>query len=361
LTGFATTYAGSLGINPGDTLNPDGSVSIGLLPANPANVNGAEPAANTPGAGASPDGITVSGTLNGTNHNFQQRSYFNAVPILNGGNTSTPLPDFKASNTPCTTGNCQQTVYTPASGPTFNLLGDGIMGNEFTNLDNSNYWYSLSTGTGANSATITIPVGIFGVTNVNTMLNTAGGNTTGGTLGSLLGDSAYASITFTFNSAADGSGTADGTETLLLVNGVTQRNIMDGAGAGYANTLCGTNSSITGSCSYNVTDPNNSSTYAVVVGNEWNSSANVGAATGDTSTMVLDYQDFPIFSEYQGAYLTSVSITDTGTASGATFSREVLSGVTVDTISSAPEPSTILMLLGGFGVIAVVSFRRRRV
>src|ERR1700733_9864816 len=73
LTGITSMYAGSLGINPGDYLNPDGSVSIGLMPT--------------------VDGLTASG--------FAAGKLQNQTAILNGGTTSLPQ-----TSTSCAS-NCQ--------------------------------------------------------------------------------------------------------------------------------------------------------------------------------------------------------------------------------------------------------------
>jgi len=78
-------------------------------------------------------------------------------------------------------------------------------------------WYTASTGTtGAAVSTLNVPVGIFGVQSVSTMLNTIGGFTTGGTAicangapvgtaGCTADAAAYATITFEFD-ATDPTG-----------------------------------------------------------------------------------------------------------------------------------------------------------
>ena len=139
-------YAGSLGINPGDYLNPDGSVSIGLLPT----------------AGSINDGITASG--------FAAGKLQNQTAILNGGTTQ-----LAETSTSCAS-NCQggstsgspapgtATIFMPAGAPEFSLLGDGVDTNSVQD------W--ISTRSGATTTTLTIPIGIFGVADVSTMLNT---------------------------------------------------------------------------------------------------------------------------------------------------------------------------------------------
>lgn len=325
LTGIATTYAGSLGINPGNVLNPDGTVSIGLLP-NTGIPNGTPLTAN-------PDGITGSG--------FAQRNYFGSAVVLNGAQVNPLLPGHA---TACAA-NCQNTIYAPGSVPEFNLLGDNVFADK---ANNSNFWYSVSAGTGAGASTITIPIGIFGVNTISTMLNTAGGVTTGGTIGG--NANAYASISFQFN-ATDATGLT-GTnvfETFALLNGTTQRNILDGLG-GYASTI---------SSSYTATDMGTAAgtNYTVKTGNDWIGTVNsAGTGVPINSTMVLDYQMFPVLNAYRSDFLVAVIVTDTGTGSGVNFSHEILSGITVTT----PEPSTVLMVLSGFGAIGLARLRRRR-
>ena len=324
-------YAGSLGINPGDYLNPDGSVSIGLLPT----------------AGSINDGVTTSG--------FNATTLTNSLFVVNApGGGSASLPQ---TSTACAT-NCQggitsappytpgtATIFQPAGAPEFNLLGDTASAVAMQD------WASASNGTGSPS-TITIPVGIFGVSDVSTMLNTVGGLTTGGTVCTTnnglnagtgcTNTASYAYITLNFSTTASGATTQ--TETFALINGLTQANILDGATAGTSGS--------TGD--YNVTYLGQ--TYAVDTGEVWSSKITGGANANDT--LVLDAQEFPVFSQFQSLYLTSVSITDTGSANPGTSNHEMLSAVTVD---PTPEPSTLLLLGAGLGAIGVTRFRRKSV
>lgn len=351
-------YAGSLGINPGDYLNPDGTVSIGLLP------NVGTPSGN--GLTSNPDGIT------GTN--FTQTNYEANTSILFGSTVNTPQ-----SAVTCTS-NCQggqtsanptpgaSTIFVPSQAPEFDLLGDATFADR--GLTNTAW---ISTGTGGVNSTLTIPVGIFGVNDVATLLNTTGGVTSGGTVcaGATVTATAnttctntrvYSYVTLEFNHT-DPTG-ATGTnlfETVSLVNGVTQRNILDGTCvAGSSGTLCtGTGPLATAQSNGLVVDPNTGVMYTIVAQNDFTGTVfNNTKANGapNNSTMFLDAQLIPVFSEYTGNYLVSVSITNTGNNSGANYNEEVLSGITA-TVS--PEPSTILMLLGGIGLMAAIRLRRK--
>jgi PEP-CTERM motif len=328
LTGFATTYAGSLGINPGDYLNPDGSVSIGLMPNLGTMLTGTANSA---------DGLTGSF--------WGQRNYY-GTGLLAGATVTNLLPQTSSA---CAA-NCQgglttappytansATIYQPSGAPEFNLLGDNAFADAATTAD---AW--ISTSSASATGTLTIPVGIFGVTSIDTMLNQVGTGTSTGTVCvgtnnglnagvGCSGTNSYAYLTLTFTTTG---GASAGTEIFALMNGVTQRNVMDAAGD---NTLNG----------YNVVDT--SGTYAVTEGQLYTSPTSAGG------TMVLDYQAFPVFTEYQGDVLSSISISS---VKGTTASQELLSAITVDT---APEPSTIVMLFGGLGVIGLARLRRSRV
>jgi hypothetical protein len=353
-------YAGSLGINPGDYLNPDGSVSIGLL----GNVG----AGSGTGLVSNPDGIT------GTN--FTQTSYDASGAILYGAQANVPQ-----TLGPTCTVNCQggqtvahpvagaSTIFVPPSAPEFDLLGDGTWNNRGAS---NTAW--ISTGTGGATSTLTIPVGIFGVNDVATLLNTTGGVMTGGTVcaGATITATAnttctntrsYSYVTLEFNHTdPTGLTGTDLFETVSLVNGVTQRNILDGTCVNGSASFCtGTGALATTQSNGLVMDPNTGIMYTIVAQNDFTGSTsnNIHGTNGpaNNSTMFLDAQLIPVFSEYSGNYLVSVSITNTGTSSGANYNEEVLSGLTV---TASPEPSTILMLLGGIGVMAASRLRRKK-
>jgi len=327
LTGFATMYAGSLGINPGNILNPDGSVSIGIAPTGnlAANMN-------------NPEGITGS--------NFRTNNYTGSTNILNSGTPTTPLPNSSVAcnvgmndtygnpipfNNPAVKG-CEGTLFTPANAPEFYLLGDRTVADKSTS---ANYWVTI----GDNAGVITIPVGIFGVNAVSTMLNTTSGLTTGNAANHPTGS--YADIVLRFSSSATGTG-SDSYETIALINGVTQRNILSGLGGTASST----------SASYTATDMLNANTYSVRTGQVYSSPFTGSSSTPSSGTMVLDYQTFSVLSAYQNMYLVSVTINDNG---ASTTNREILSALSVTT----PEPSTILMFMGGLGALGLARLRRK--
>jgi len=317
------------------------------------------------GLTSNPDGIT------GTN--FSQTSYDVSGAILYGSSANVPQTAVT-----CTV-NCQggqttakpvlggSTIYQPASAPEFDLLGDG----SFADRGTSNTAW-ISTGNGVTS-TLTIPVGIFGVNDVATLLNTTGGVMTGGTVcaGATVTASAntsctntrsYSYVTLEFN-ATDPTGLTgtDLYETISLVNGVTQRNILDGTCVNGAGSFCsGTGALATTQSNGLVVDPTTGIMYTIGAENAFTGSTSANTkganAPANNTTMFLDAQLIPVFTEDTGTYLVSVSISNTGASSGANYSEEVLSGLTV---TASPEPSTILLLLGGLGVMAASRLRRK--
>jgi hypothetical protein len=352
-------YAGSLGINPGDYLNPNGSVSIGLLP----NVG----AASGLGLTSNPDGITGS--------NFTQTSYDANGSILFGSSSNVPQ-----TTGPACTANCQggqttatpvsgaSTIYTPAAAPEFDLLGDGSFADRATS---NTAW--ISTGNGVTSS-LTIPVGIFGVNDVATLLNTVGGVMTGGTVcagatttatanTTCTNTRSYSYVTLEFNKTdPTGLTGTDFYETVSLVNGVTQRNILDGTCVNGAGAFCSGTGTLASTLSNGaVVDPTTGIMYTIGAQNVFTGSTSANTkganAPANNTTMVLDAQLIPVFSEDTGDYLVSVTVTNTGASSGANYSEEVLSGLTV---TASPEPSTILLLLGGIGGVVGASRLRRK-
>jgi hypothetical protein len=184
------------------------------------------------------------------------------------------------------------------------------------------------------------------------MLNTVGGLTTGGTVCTTnnglnagtgcTNTASYAYITLNFSTTANGATLQS--ETFALINGLTQANILDGATAGTSGSTS----------DYNVTYLGH--TYAVDTGQVF--STTISGGTNANDTLVLDAQEFPVFEQFQSMYLTSVSITDTGSTNPGTSNHEVLSAVS---ITPTPEPSTLLLLGAGLGVIGASRFRRKSV
>jgi hypothetical protein len=195
---------------------------------------------------------------------------------------------------------------------------------------NSNVWAAPNTGT----SSITIPIGIFGVTNVYTMLNDEYG-VVGGT---------PTTVQFNFSNGSY--------ESFTLVNGQTIADSFDCIGGTcptYATTLSGGTYAETAG-----TDTGGTvSAFEVWAGTY--GGPGTGAYNNTNGDINLDAQNFSLGSTAAGLTLTNVVITDTA---GGTVkvSRDELSAITVQT---TPEPSTIFLVTAGIGAVGLL--RRRRV
>ena len=165
-------------------------------------------------------------------------------------------------------------------------------------------------------------MGVFGVTDVYTLINGFGPNA----------NQTGATVTFT--------GSAGASETFSLVNGINVRDFYQGA---YANTINGTTTQQV----FSMVDQGGANTGST----PQTSSAN----SGSSGTYVLDAQHFTLDPTFATQTLTGITITN-GSGSSANF----LSAVTV--ASPVPEASSFvslgLMLALGLGGLAVA--RRRK-
>ena len=233
-----------------------------------------------------------------------------------------------------------------AGGVTFNLINDAISGPP-------NFWAGTNDGAGVSgnpnpsTTTITIPMGIFGVTNVYTMLNDE------------YGVSGANNVDVTFNFGAGGLG---GSLTFDLVNGQVYADSFDCL-AGSGLSACALNNyamTVDSVHSFNAAGvqvvPSAGTATVSSLGVAWSGtySASTLAPYANTSgNLFLDAQNFYLGS-FAGSYLYNVVITDTNT--GLYTSRTELSAITV--ASSTPEPST--WLLFGTGIAAVFFVAKRR-
>jgi len=217
--------------------------------------------------------------------------------------------------------------FAKADGITFSMINENIAGT------NEGVWAAPNSGT----STITIPIGIFGVTNVYTMLNDEYG---------VIGASPT-TVQFNFSNGSN--------ELFTLVNGKTISDVFDcitGVCPTYATTLSPDEWSANGATDLgaNSTAPNVSA-FDVWAGTY---GQGTGAYTNTTGNVYLDAQDFYLGAGVSNLTLTNIVITDTAGANNL-VSRDILSAITVQTI---PEPSTIFLLLSGTGVVGLL--RRRK-
>jgi hypothetical protein len=236
------------------------------------------------------------------------------------------------------------------------MISDGTNGNA-----SNNAWEALST------ATITVPIGISNVTDVQTLM---------GNLWGLAGANST-DITFNFGTSSNASSFND-VVTVDLTNAGISGSSPSGqigtfvdcttAGSSSCNTtyavgpLAGTSTpttvfnSVTQPTGVTVTTGNLASNlFGASNGNSYNS-ANGSIFLGTSGNVSVDDQDFllgSLVTPSASEYLVSIQVTE---EVGGTSSRTALSAITVNT---TPEPSTILLFLSGFGALGLARLRRR--
>lgn len=267
-----------------------------------------------------------------------------------------------ANNTGVFTGYTQTGVV--ASGdtlggsgrPTFAMIAGDNISDSKSATDSANFWGSTNTGT----SSIVVPVGIFDVSDVWTMLQ----NEWGG-LGAQ-----DTSVTFNFGSTSN----ATSGLTSVTVN-LNNENISSGTGEIRAAVDCSGVTTTTCSSSTNprATPLETGVTIDGVTVNTISNLANSAYTTangfyaGTTGTAKLDGQQFVFGTTYASDWLVSMTVTEnnglsctgSGCLTGGPYSQTALTAITVDTaIASAPEPGTILLLVAGLGCIGALRLRR---
>jgi len=299
----------------------------------------------------SPNCITGS-TSGSLTRSFDGQEFANATPAAtvfagqNGNNGASP-----------------GTLTDSADGVTFAMISQSST--------NSNLWAVNST-----SAVITLPVGIFGVQNVWTMLNDYFGK-------SGVSDTVV-KFTFSSVSATDTNASQDTTVTFDLVNGTQIRSAVDCSttmsgetstqisncnSLDFATTLA-PSSSLNGSVNVNNTGATNQA-YTILTNNLFSSvytNATLAPYANTEGNVVLDDQGFEFGTQFSNDYLVSITVSDPNylvcsSAPCLTASRSALTAVSVQTaaqLGSTPEPSTVFLLLGGLGTLGFARFRRNK-
>jgi hypothetical protein len=227
--------------------------------------------------------------------------------------------------------------------------------------------------------TLTVPVGIYDVSSVSTMLQDFWASTTatdlaGAPLGAG-GNGQSTAVTFEFSTASDGSGT-DYFETVYLTNG---KDIRAGITCGDGTVNCASEGVGTYATGYLATDTltdYQSGTYAGMLSGTTNGTVsetftpNVYSAsfTGgglanayssvQTGSVQLDEQTFNFGSTYVSDYLVAVIIDNQMYPGTSIGSKASLSAITVNQVT--PEPSTIFLLMAGLGSIGLGRLRLRK-
>jgi hypothetical protein len=259
-----------------------------------------------------------------------------------------------------TISTCTPTTGYPYGEQTVNPSNEFATANSVTfaminQATNIGAWAAPTSGT----SSITIPIGIFGVTDVDTMLNDEYGVSGGSPI----------TVKFNFSSGAGDTGTLS-SESFTLINGEVYRDGFDctaGTCPAYVTTLSTLSANVTDAFSTTGTDDGRANTVTagtayVTAFNVWSGTytGGTGAYNQTNGTLFLDAQDFTLGSAASGVYLNNFVITDTA-GSTTRVSKDALSAVTVfeATSTSTPEPSTVLLLVTGIGAMCLIRRRRK--
>jgi hypothetical protein len=228
------------------------------------------------------------------------------------------MPDYQ--------GGFQQFTDTNNSAtPTFGMLQDGTTGD--------NLWAS-GNGSTTGATSIVVPVNVSGVSAAYILLNDYFG----------VSGSAY-QVVFNYSNGS--------TDTFNLTAGV---NIDDA-------TQCGSTASPTwegtGNCTNYLQSTSATSTDNAWTANYTNTSVNTTPYSGTTGNLAISDLTFNV-SAFSSDILSSITVTEENNL--ANSSKLGLSAITVAGSNATvvtPEPSTVLLLLAGLGVIAFLGQRRR--
>jgi len=262
-----------------------------------------------------------------------------------------------AANCTANSGTVQTSLpYTGAGTPEYMAGANGITFAmiDQASLPNSSLWTTSNSATA--TSIITIPMGIFGVTDVYTMLNDNFG---------VQGATPASTITVAFQFSS-------GTETFSLVDGAVIRDSWEcTSGTGVSNAAGGCQNyqtsngsggffdkldtthtyhedgTTTGSSAATVT------AFNVITTAYSNIIAGANPYKNTSGNIYLDAQHFSFGSAYAGASLNSIVITDTVTQ--ASQSRVELSAIDY----SAPEPGTVFLFVSGLGLVGLVRRQRK--
>jgi len=296
-------------------------------------------------------GNCVAGSTTG----YVERNYDSILfsGATNNSGATTPVPFTGYTQT-----GGEASGLTATGGATFAMLSDGQAVSGVSN----NYWGS--NGINGASDSIVVPIGVFGATDVWTMLDnqwgTMGGNDT--------------TVTFNFGTSANQTTGLTSVAVALTNNNGTASN-GELRAAMSCSTTPGTECSPTtnprGTTASGTTINGVTVNEGVVFSTFLYTNATGVFYGGSAGKVRLDDQQFLLPSADSNLWLVSMTVTENNANSpqsaallggGALPSETALSAITVDFNSSSvatPEPTTILLLFSGLGAIGLRRLRRK--
>jgi hypothetical protein len=292
------------------------------------------------------NGLTTAYVTGGATGGWSQRPYMSGL-FSSVTNSGVGLP----TTTNTTGAPAGPQTMTDAGGIVFSMINDGPV------ALNSTYNYIWASQNGGAPGTINVPVNVFGVQEIYVMLNDYTG---------------YAGLNATIN-----FNFASGTDSITLANlanglGAFRSAVQCTAATGTTNCPSTTpNGNVVSTSTPSTVNTNVSGNATIVtkaiyrntysggaVGQSNDYYNNLTTAGSSSGNIMLDELKFTFSTNYSNTTLLSISITPgsvAGTTPGTQNDRLGLSAITVTT---TPEPSS--MILFGTGFMALAGFGRRR-
>jgi len=234
------------------------------------------------------------------------------------------------------------------------MISDGV--NTQASNQSNNYWQSL--GTGATTDTMVIPIGVFDVTDVRTMLDnqfgTLGGNDTTVTFNFGSTSNATSGLTTITVSLNDVDNNGHG-ELRAAVSCTAGTSVCFGSGPNpKSNPVEGT---IINGVTVNEGLVYNTFTYNTIPGSQlfYTGSSLVGKVKLDDQQFV--FNNPALTNDWLVSMTVSENLANTYASNNSAPSETALSAITVDT--ATPEPGTVLLFLSGLAGLGIARVRRR--
>ncbi len=256
-----------------------------------------------------------------------------AAPVITGAgqrNYSTSLFSGSVPNQPGPTGENTALQLTASDGITYAMINNQSLTCNSANDGGCNLWSVQG------NQSITIPIGIIGVTAAHIMLNDYWG----------VSGQQNTNVFLDFNTQSNGSGTVT-TRAFNLVNGTE---IRDATQCTTANAVGATNT-----CSTYAASTTSANTLSVFNGSYTNNTVAASPYFNTGGNFALDALKFTVNVGDQNLWLADIRITNLG--GGTNISRTALSAITLEA-SATPEPATVFVLAGG---LITLAFTRRRI